>query len=61
MVTFAFTSSLNHMLRWCEESGYEVLWREEILTPEDEDFISTTILTVRKPRGRRLESPKGAG
>jgi hypothetical protein len=36
------------MVHWCEEAGYTVVEHKIIETPEDEDFISTTILTVRR-------------
>src|SRR5437016_560489 len=36
------------MVHWCEEDGYTVLEYEVIDTPEDEDFMSITILKVSK-------------
>jgi len=49
-VSFANTSSLNHMLQACADDGFDVLGDPEtIVTPDDPDFISTTTIVV-EPR-----------
>jgi hypothetical protein len=48
VTTFASTASFNHMVRWCEEAGCTVVEHKTIETPEDKNFISTTILVVRR-------------
>jgi hypothetical protein len=52
VTTFASTASFNHMLYWCEEARCTVKEHKVIETPEDADFISTTIFTVRRSTSR---------
>lgn len=43
---FPSTASPADAVRWCETDGYKVIGHEIINTPEDENCISTTIVTV---------------
>ena len=47
VITFANTATLIDMVYACEEGGYKMVGHPEITeTPEDADFIDTTIITV---------------
>jgi hypothetical protein len=56
-ITFTNNASFSHMQQACEADGYKVLSYETTVTPDDLDFVSTTIMTVeRKPYKNQIQS-----